>query len=309
MISRRHIRLKVIQSLYSFRSQNERDIRKGERDMLKHIENISELHLVILSFLVSLINHAESFFEEGKNKHLPNKEDINPNMKFVNNSFVKIISENKKLSNQIKLVSAFWHDNDHDIVRKIFMDILKSDDYKNYLKKEEDDIEIDIRFFNNILNNYILNNTILHHMLEERSIYWIDDLPFVATIIMGNFKLQKIILPKTVFKNNIDKKFALVLFQETIKNDAEYEKIIVRKAKNWDLERIAIMDQILIKMAFCEILNMPELPIKVSLNEYIEISKYYSTNKSKMFVNGLLDSAVNDFKKENMINKVGRGLM
>ena len=189
------------------------------------------------------------------------------------------------------------------------MDILKSDDYKNYLKKEEDNIEIDIRFFNNILNNYILNNTILHHMLEERSIYWIDDLPFVATIIMGNFKLQKIILPKTVFKNNIDKKFALVLFQETIKNDAEYEKIIVRKAKNWDLERIAIMDQILIKMAFCEILNMPELPIKVSLNEYIEISKYYSTNKSKMFVNGLLDSAVNDFKKENMINKVGRGLM
>ena len=111
-------------SLYAFRSQNERDIRTGERDMLKHIENISELHLVILSFLVSLLNHAESFFEEGKNKHLPNQEDINPNMKFVNNSFVKIISENKKLSNQINTVSAFWHDNDHDIIRKIFMDIL-----------------------------------------------------------------------------------------------------------------------------------------------------------------------------------------
>tara|TARA_B110000438_G_scaffold300986_1_gene354699 strand:- start:892 stop:1821 length:930 start_codon:yes stop_codon:yes gene_type:complete len=309
MISRRHIRLKVMQSLYAFRSQNERDILKGERDMLKHIENISELQLVIMSFLVSLIKHAESFYEEGKNKHLPTPKDLNPNIKFIDNSFVRIILDNRELIKQSKKISAFWYDNDHDIVRKIFMDILKSDEYGNYLCNSENNIEIDIKFFNNILNNFILNNKILHHMLEERSIYWIDDLPFVATIIMGNFKLQKIILPKTVFKNNIDKKFALNLFHLTIKNDSEYEKIIIKKAKNWDIERIAIMDQILIKMAFCEILNMPELPINVSLNEYIEISKYYSTNKSKMFVNGLLDSAVSDFKHENKIKKVGRGLM
>ncbi|MBT7895665.1 MAG: transcription antitermination protein NusB [Flavobacteriales bacterium] len=309
MISRRHIRLKVMQSLYAFRSQNERDILKGERDMLKHIENISELQLVIMSFLVSLIKHAESFYEEGKNKHLPTQKDLNPNIKFIDNSFVRIILDNRELIKQSKKISAFWYDNDHDIVRKIFMDILKSDEYGNYLCNSKNNIEIDIKFFNNILNNFILNNKILHHMLEERSIYWIDDLPFVATIIMGNFKLQKIILPKTVFKNNIDKKFALNLFHLTIKNDSEYEKIIIKKAKNWDIERIAIMDQILIKMAFCEILNMPELPINVSLNEYIEISKYYSTNKSKMFVNGLLDSSVSDFKHENKIKKVGRGLM
>lgn len=298
-----------MQSLYAFRSQNERDILKGERDMLKHIENISELQLVIMSFLVSLIKHAESFYEEGKNKHLPTPKDLNPNIKFIDNSFVRIILDDRELIKQSKKISAFWYDNDHDIVRKIFMDILKSDEYGNYLCNSENNIEIDIKFFNNILNNFILNNKILHHMLEERSIYWIDDLPFVATIIMGNFKLQKIILPKTVFKNNIDKKFALNLFHLTIKNDSEYEKIIIKKAKNWDIERIAIMDQILIKMAFCEILNMPELPINVSLNEYIEISKYYSTNKSKMFVNGLLDSAVSDFKHENKIKKVGRGLM
>ena len=298
-----------MQSLYAFRSQNERDILKGERDMLKHIENILELQLVIISFLVSLIKHAESFYEEGKNKHLPTPKDLNPNIKFIDNSFVRIILDNRELIKQSKKISAFWYDNDHDIVRKIFMDILKSDEYGNYLSNSENNIEIDIKFFNNILNNFILNNKIFHHMLEERSIYWIDDLPFVATIIMGNFKLQKIILPKTVFKNNIDKKFALNLFHLIIKNDSEYEKIIIKKAKNWDIERIAIMDQILIKMAFCEILNMPELPINVSLNEYIEISKYYSTNKSKMFVNGLLDSAVSDFKNENKIKKVGRGLM
>ena len=149
----------------------------------------------------------------------------------------------------------------------------------------------------------------MHHILEEKSIYWIDDLPFVATILMGNLKDKKIILPRSVFKNPSDKAFAVDLFRKSIKHDEDYKKIIIEKAQNWDLERIAIIDQIMIKMAFCEILNMPELPLKVSLNEYIEISKYYSTNKSKMFINGLIDNAISDFKKANMINKTGRGLL
>jgi len=126
---------------------------------------------------------------------------------------------------------------------------------------------------------------------------------------MGNFKDKKVIMPRSVFKNPSDKAFAVDLFRNSIKYDEDYEKIIVEKAQNWDLERIAIMDQIMIKMAFCEILSMPELPLKVSLNEYIEISKYYSTNKSKMFINGLIDNAISDFKKANKINKTGRGLL
>ena len=126
---------------------------------------------------------------------------------------------------------------------------------------------------------------------------------------MGSFKDKKVIIPRSVFKNLSDKEFAVDLFRNSIKYDEDYEKIIIDKAQNWDLERIAIMDQIMIKMAFCEILNMPELPLKVSLNEYIEISKYYSTNKSKMFINGLIDNAISDFKKANKINKTGRGLL
>ena len=131
----------------------------------------------------------------------------------------------------------------------------------------------------------------------------------VATIVMGNFKNKKVIISRSVFKNSSDKDFAVELFKNTIRYNDDYEKIIIDKAQNWDLERIAIMDQLMIKMAFCEILNMPELPLKVSLNEYIEISKYYSTNKSKMFINGLIDNAINDFKKANKINKTGRGLL
>ena len=159
------------------------------------------------------------------------------------------------------------------------------------------------------MNNHILNNHVLHHVLEENSIYWIDDLPFVATIIMGNFKLYKLANQKSVFKNLSDKNFSKELFSGAILNNEDYEKVIIDKSKNWDLERIALMDQILIKMAFCEILNMEDLPVKVTLNEYIEISKYYSTTKSKMFVNGLLDNAINDFKSKNMIKKSAKGLL
>ena len=277
--------------------------------MLRQIQDISNLKLAVLSLFLFLFRHADSFFEDNKNKFLPKDEDLNPNKKFIDNFFYDFFLSNKTLMTKLEKFSVFWNDNDHDIIRKIFKDIVQSKLYNDYLNNDEKSYENDIKFFNNILNEIILNNEILHHILEEKSIYWIDDLPFVATIIMGDFKIKKIKLLKSVFKNSSDKDFAIDLYRGAIKYDKEYEKVIIDKAQNWDIERIAIMDQIMIKMAFCEILNMPELPVKVSLNEYIEISKYYSTNKSKMFINGLIDSAVKDFTVKKMIKKSGRGLM
>ena len=159
------------------------------------------------------------------------------------------------------------------------------------------------------MNDYVLNNELVHHIFEERSIYWIDDLPFIATIIFGDIKDDTSMNPEGVFNDISDKEFALHLFRNTINNNVEYEKIIVKFAKNWELERIAKMDQLFLKMAFAEILTMPNLPIKVSMNEYIEIAKYYSTSKSKLFVNGLLDNFVKTYTKEGKIKKVGRGLV
>ena len=309
MISRRHIRLKVMQSLYAFYSKKDISISKSENEMLRQIQDISNLKLAVLSLFLFLFRHADSFFEDNKNKFLPKDEDLNPNKKFIDNFFYDFFLSNKTLMTKLEKFSVFWNDNDHDIIRKIFKDIVQSKLYNDYLNNDEKSYENDIKFFNNILNEIILNNEILHHILEEKSIYWIDDLPFVATIIMGDFKLKKIKLLKSVFKNSSDKDFAIDLYRGAIKYDKEYEKVIIDKAQNWDIERIAIMDQIMIKMAFCEILNMAELPVKVSLNEYIEISKYYSTNKSKMFINGLIDSAVKDFTVKKMIKKSGRGLM
>jgi N utilization substance protein B len=206
-------------------------------------------------------------------------------------------------------VSGTWIKNDHDIVRKLFKELYQSDLYQKYIANENNDVEVDKKFIINALNDYILKNELVHHIFEERSIYWVDDLPFIAAIIFGDIKEDKSMDTKGAFKDSSDKEFALKLFRNTINNNSDYEEIIVKFARNWELDRIAKMDQLFLKMAFAEILSMPELPVKVSMNEYIEISKYYSTAKSKLFVNGLLDNFVKTYTRDGKIKKIGRGLV
>jgi N utilization substance protein B len=309
MLSRRHIRLKVMQSLYSYFSTKEDNMPVAERAMLKHIEEVVELNLVIIALLIELVKYADNFYEDSKQKNFPSAEDLNPNRRFVDNHLISIIRKDKALMDRVSRVSGIWLKNDHDIARKLFKALFESELYAKYISSEEAGLDVDQRFIVNALNEIILSNELVHHILEERSIYWIDDLPFVATIIMGQIKAQESLSPSLVFKDESDKTFALKLFRNTINNNAEYEQIIVKFSNNWELERIAIMDQLFLKMAFAEILSMEDLPIKVSMNEYIEISKYYGSAKSKLFVNGLLDNAVKTFAKEGKIKKVGRGLV
>ena len=309
MLSRRHIRLKVMQSLYSYFSAKEDNMPVAERAMLKHINEVVELNLVIIALLIELVKHADDFYEEGKKKHLPTEADLNPNRRFVDNELIALIREDNSLMNRVSKVSGIWLKNDYDIVRKLFSVLYKSELYAKYIASEEKGVDVDQRFIVNALNDIILSNELVHHILEERSIYWIDDLPFVATIIMGQIKSQKSMNPTSVFKDDSDEKFALKLFRNTINNNKDYEGIIVKFSKNWELDRIAIMDQLFLKMAFAEILSMEDLPIKVSMNEYIEISKYYGGAKSKLFVNGLLDNVVKTYTREGKIKKIGRGLV
>ncbi|HIG31853.1 MAG TPA: transcription antitermination protein NusB [Flavobacteriales bacterium] len=309
MLSRRHIRLKVMQSLYSYFTVKEDDMPAYERAMLKHIEGVVELNLVIISLLIELVKYADNFYENSKKKHLPSAEDLSPNRRFVDNHFISIIRKEKVLMDRISKVSGIWLKNDHDIIRKVFKELFESELYTRYISSEKEGVDVDQRFIVNALNEIILSNELVHHILEERSIYWIDDLPFIATIIMGQIKAKESLNPSLVFKDESDKTFALQLFRNTINNNKEYEQIIVRFSNNWELERIAIMDQLFLKMAFAEILSMEDLPIKVSMNEYIEISKYYGSAKSKLFVNGLLDNVVKTFTKEGKIKKIGRGLV
>lgn len=309
MLSRRHIRLKVMQSLYSYFSTKEDNMPVAERAMLKHIKEVVELNLVIISLLIELVKYADNFYEEGKKKHLPSAEDLNPNRRFVDNKLIALIREDSALMDRVSKVSGIWLKNDYDIVRKLFAVLYKSELYAKYIASEKKGVDVDQRFIVNALNDIILNNELVHHILEERSIYWIDDLPFVATIIMGQIKTQKSMNPTSVFKDESDERFALKLFRNTINNNKDYEDIIVKFSKNWELERIAIMDQLFLKMAFAEIFSMEDLPVKVSMNEYIEISKYYGGAKSKLFVNGLLDNVVKTYTREGKIKKMGRGLV
>ena len=309
MLSRRHIRLKVMQSLYAYFSNKEDEMLKAERSMLKHFEEVVDLKLVIIGLLAELVKYADNFYREGKKKHLPTNLDLNPNRRFVTNPVIARIFSNDKLMNRVTKVSVIWLQNDLDIIRKLFVDLHNSELYQKYTVSTNESVELDKKFIIDALNDYILKNELVHHILEERSIYWIDDLPFIATIIFGSIKEDINLDTSKVFKDVSDKDFALELFRNIIINNHEYEKIIVKFAINWDLDRIAIMDQLLLKMAFSEILSMSELPVKVSMNEYIEIAKYYSTPKSKLFINGLLDNFVKTYRKEGKIRKVGRGLV
>ena len=298
-----------MQSLYAYILSQENDSKQAEIIMLKHFDEVIELKLSIISLLVELVDYAEKFYDKGKKKYFPSEEDLNPNRKFINNKIINLILEDNKLMKEIKRHSGIWLRNDHDVINKLFVELYKSELYKKYLDSNNQSLDFDKRFIIDILNEYILKNKLVHHIFEERSIYWMDDLPFIATIIFGNIKDDTDLLCKAVFKDHSDKEFALGLFRNTINNNKQYEDIIQRFATNWDLDRIAVMDQLLLKMAFAEILSMPELPIKVSINEYIEISKYYSTVKSKLFVNGLLDNFVKTYTSEGKIKKLGRGLV
>ena len=309
MLSRRHIRVKVMQSLYSYLSNKVNEMPVAERAMLKHFDEVVELKLVIISLWIQLVKHADNFYDEGKKKHLPTELDLNPNTRFVDNDIITSVRNDLHVMDKVAKFSGIWIKNDHDIVHKLFKELYKSDLYQKYIANENKDVEVDKKFIINALNDYILKNELVHHIFEERSIYWVDDLPFIAAIIFGDIKEDKSMDTKGAFKDSSDKEFALKLFRNTINNNSDYEEIIVKFARNWELDRIAKMDQLFLKMAFAEILSMPDLPIKVSMNEYIEISKYYSTAKSKLFVNGLLDNFVKTYTRDGKIKKIGRGLV
>lgn len=309
MLSRRHIRVKVMQSLYSYLSTKVNEMPVAERAMLKHFDEVVELKLVIISLWIQLVKHADSFYDEGKKKHLPTALDLNPNTRFVDNDIITSVRNDLDVMDKVERFSSIWIKNDHDVVHKLFKELYQSDLYQKYIANENKDVEVDKKFIINALNDYILKNELVHHIFEERSIYWVDDLPFIAAIIFGDIKEDKSLDTKEAFKDISDKEFALKLFRHTINNNSDYEEIIVKFARNWELDRIAKMDQLFLKMAFTEILSMPDLPVKVSMNEYIEISKYYSTAKSKLFVNGLLDNFVKTYTRDGKINKIGRGLV
>lgn len=298
-----------MQALYSYFQHEKADSKLFERELFKSLDKIHDLYLSILALLCDLHHVSLMVIDENKNKHLPTESDITPNLKFANNSLLVSMDNNAELKVLIERKKISWQ-NDFDIVRKLFFEIRGGEAYKTYLESEHNGIKEDRDFIVAVITDHLSENEVLNSLFEEKNMHWADD-TFVAfnSVIRtledfeGEFQLQPLL------KDEIDDlDFMSLLFTKTILYHQQFEELIGRHTQNWEVERIANMDMLLMEMALAEIMYIPNVPVKASLNEYIDISKEYSTPNSKTFVNGVLDKIIAELKRENKINKTGRGL-
>lgn len=303
-----------MQALYAFFQSDNSDLAKAEKQLHASIDKVSELYIWLLSLVPELCSFAAKTLEEGKLKRLPSKEDLNPNTKFAENKLAASMAANLQFQRALNSYKISWS-NEQELIKKIFLEIKASDIYIDYMAIEERSFAADREVMARLMKSVLENFEPLNYFFEERSIIWTDDFDLcysmaVKTLrqISENKVEERFLMP--VYKDEEDDKaFMLSLFRKTILNNEEYEKLIGEKTQNWEVERIAMMDVLLMKMAIAEILNFPNIPTKVSLNEYIELSKNYSTPKSQVFVNGILDKLLLDFKTQDLLKKSGRGLM
>lgn len=310
MLNRRYLRIKTMQALYSYFQQDTPDIVSSEKELFKSLDKIYDLYLHILALLADMHHTAHLVIEENKNKRLPSKEDLEPNLKFIQNIVLKSMAESGELKKELNNRKISWQ-NDYDLVRKLFMELRNTELYRNYMSASGQSLKEDKQFLISVVTGFLYEHELLNHLFEEKNIHWADDTYGAFSMVsrtFENFSGEFKLVP--LFKDaEDDKQFISLLFRKTIAGDKEHEKLIDDNTSNWELDRIATMDIPLMKMAIAEFIHVSNVPVKVSLNEYIDISKEYSTPNSKTFINGVLDKIITDLKRENKIQKTGRGLM
>lgn len=311
MINRRLLRIKVLQVFYAYSKRSGDSLQSAEKELLHSIIKTFELFYSLLYLLTDLSDYAAGRIELARNKKIPTLEDLNPNTRFIDNAFINDLKENEKFRRTVELRKINWVQYP-ELVKNLFGFIIKSEDYQQYMTMPETSFEEDKKFVMTLFSNYFAVSEELDSVLEERSIYWNDDLVFCIEMILKTIKQSKkgaIRLPDEVFKNKEDKDFAITLLRKAIQQKGSYLDLIERFAENWDVERIALMDILIMELAINEMVEFPEIPVKVSLNEYIEISKQYSSSKSGTFINGILDKITAHLRAEKRIVKKGKGLL
>jgi len=313
VLNRRHIRVKVMQSVYAMHQNNSDNLEKEEKFLFYSIENIQDLYLTMLSSLMEIRNKEEDFLDKSSKKHLATPAERNPNKKFINNAVLQLLAESNSISIALenRKVDA-WHLHEEYILI-LLNEIKNSELYQKYMHNDVNTFEEDKEFISDIFFELIAPNEKLYEYLEDNKLTWVDDIPLVNTHIVKQLKAIKstdedFLVPR-VFKDSDDKDFARDLFRKTVLNEPELAKEFIDKTPNWDSDRIAEIDTIVLKMAICEFLKFPSIPVKVTINEYLEIAKEYSTPKSSIFINGILDNLIKDFQVSGKLNKAGRGLM
>lgn len=313
IINRRQLRIKVLQMLYSYEQTEDANLSSFEKKLVNTIDETHDLYLYYLLLLIEFKFLAEQKIEESKSKLRPAEKDINPSLVFVENPILVSLSENQELKKLFAKRSISWAA-EMDLVRTLFNKIRTSEIYLQYIESGEQGLHSDISFISKLFKNFVVNDELILSYFEERSIYWIEDIDLVASMIIKSFKRSKETKGKVdvlpLFKEKKEEQsFFKELFHNSVIKKDEIDKIIRDHTKNWDIERIALMDILLMRLAVTEVTSFSSIPIKVTLNEYIELAKQYSTNKSNFFINGILDQSFSDLKSEGKIKKIGRGLL
>lgn len=307
MINRVLIRLKIVQIVYAYYQNGGKNLDTAEKELFFSLSKAYDLYNYLLLLMVEVTKQANKRLNAAKNKLVPTKEELFPNTKFVENRFIAQLEVNKQLLEFSNNQKKTW-ENEADFVKTLCDKILESDIYKEYMASETSSYEEDHELWRKLYKNIIFNNIELDQVLEDQSLYWNDDKEIVDTFVLKTIKrfdekngAKQELLPE--FKDEEDQDFARRLFRRTILNADYYRHLISENTKNWDLDRVAFMDVVIMQIALAEILSFPNIPVSVSLNEYVEIAKLYSTPKSGGFINGTLDGIVNSLKKENKLTK------
>lgn len=314
ILHRRHLRVKVVQALYASRF-NDTTGGIGTKPLFQSMDKVYDLYLMLLQSLVELHGFAEAKLEGSKQKYVPTENDINPNMNFVNNKVLGLLVNNGALYSWLEDKRLSWNDEELEMLKKCWRNIQESDEFDSYMQLENPTFEQDQKFIETIFKKFIANNEILQEYFMEESIFWVDDLDLVCINVLKTIEgLQEEKGPsnklKPLFKNQEeDKEFAKKLLLRSQAFFDENLALISEYAKNWEIDRIATMDQIIMNMAVTEAKVFNQIPIKVTMNEYLEMAKSYSTPKSNNFINGVLDKIFKLLQEQGKIKKIGRGLI
>ena len=307
MVNRILIRIKVLQIVYAYYQNGNGNLQSAENDLQFSLKKSYELYLSFLLLLIEVTHLQSQIIEPKKEKYIPTEEELNPNMRFVNNRFIAQLAADEGFWKLIKENGISW-DNDEDFVKRVLELILSSDLYAEYLEAEEDSYEHDLQFWAKAFKQLICDNEMIEEHLEDKSIFWNDDVEIIESFVLKTIKRFKETQPATsalqpMFKGEEDRTFAIKLLRQTFLKKEEYRELIGRYLTNWEADRIAHIDMVILQIALAEIFAFPTIHTSISINEYIEIAKYYSSPKKVPFINAILEAIIRDAKRDHKLLK------
>ncbi len=313
MISRRLLRIKILQALYAHYKSEGKTINQSEKDLFFSIEKAYDLYHLLHLLIIDIRNAAIEKIELAKHKQIPVHDDLYPNIRFIENKLILQFQENYRLHKYIKIRKLSWI-NYPGLVKNLLRLLEGSEEYIIYMEAESSDYEADKKIIIDFLAYYVADYDDLHQAIEEQSIFWNDDIEFIASMLIKTIKKYRSNNKYNgplfeLYKTAEDKKFVKNLFRKSVLKETDYRNLIDKYTINWDIDRIAFMDILVMQLAISEMIWFAEIPVKVSLNEYLEIAKFYCTERSSNFINGILDKIVHDLRRDKVIIKKGKGLI